>query len=589
MDNDIVLVHPVDLAPADHSTKKDYARKYHLVDPPFNDNLRHEERRAEVLKYLCKTPRLSEPQKWAEALSKRVFHEMKVDPQWRSSHTCPMCMDPRPSILLLCSCKFRAYHLSCMRTWHITQGRDELIKCPQCNVRTKPVNINWVLMPPSEKEEKMKNKKKQKHSSPQQKKRSAELSILPSSNIVVEDSRFVQRVCAAQHSSFKNSRHPVSPTSAAHGANGREVADVGYSRTRSWPTKSWGILYGRAVPHAEHEDSLCSEPTLIPPCAASRLASFNTLLFKELMTYFTTRWPICWKSQARGIEYASPSPKKPSHTKGVRAAGRGGHFGGASSELDMIDLADKLQSRHRLRAIQQRLRRAPRYDLPESGQHYDEKTQQDAWFAPPPTSGAVADASLGGVALRVVAGMVGASMGVVAAPPAPAAPADTEAANAGRGTSTPNGTNANQSEFRIFPYHAPHLVPFEAAVRALNPAGAVLVRNAAVTAAVGRVPSSHQSLNLDAETRIQVLARTADLPGAEKAQCGAFIRTPPSLVLWAPQVESLIPLVAEFEEKLFKYDCTASDLHSYCRHLPPLVGVIVAHSPALALSLLFSI
>ncbi|KAJ7732133.1 glycosyl transferase family group 2-domain-containing protein [Mycena metata] len=139
-----------------------------------------------------------------------------------------------------------------------------------------------------------------------------------------------------------------------------------------------------------------------------------------------------------------------------------------------------------------------------------EKTQQDAWFAPPPTSGAVADASLG-------------------------------------------GTNANQSEFRIFPYHAPHLVPFEAAVRALNPAGAVLVRNAAVTAAVGRVPSSHQSLNLDAETRIQVLARIADLPGAEKDQCGAFIRTPPSLVLWAPQVESLIPLAAEFEEKLFKY------------------------------------
>ncbi|KAJ7699474.1 hypothetical protein B0H16DRAFT_1749374 [Mycena metata] len=465
MDNDIVLVHPVDLAPADHSTKKDYARKYHLVDPPFNDNLRHEERRASRS---CLPPTSSSK----TPVSYNAFAQ-------RSTQTLAIQSPPR---LLLTA---------------LTDAR----------------LLMW-------------------------------------------------------------------------GIRGRAV---GLPRVGEFYT---GARFHRAdaeAAHAEHEDSLCSEPTLIPPCAASRLASFNTLLFKELMTYFTTRWPICWKSQARGIEYASPSPKKPSHTKGVRAAGRGGHFGGASSELDMIDLADKLQSRHRLRAIQQRLRRAPRYDLPESGQHYDEKTQQDAWFAPPPTSGAVADASLGGVALRVVAGMVGASMGVVAAPPAPAAPADTEAANAGRGTSTPNGTNANQSEFRIFPYHAPHLVPFEAAVRALNPAGAVLVRNAAVTAAVGRVPSSHQSLNLDAETRIQVLARTADLPGAEKAQCGAFIRTPPSLVLWAPQVESLIPLVAEFEEKLFKYDCTASDLHSYCRHLPPLVGVIVAHSPALALSLLFSI
>ena len=43
------------------------------------------------------------------------------------------------------------------------------------------------------------------------------------------------------------------------------------------------------------------------------------------------------------------------------------------------------------------------------------------------------------------------------------------------------------SEFRFFPYNAPHLIPFEAAVRDLNPAGAVLVRNAAVTAVVGKV------------------------------------------------------------------------------------------------------
>ncbi|KAJ7850350.1 glycosyl transferase family group 2-domain-containing protein [Mycena leptocephala] len=134
-----------------------------------------------------------------------------------------------------------------------------------------------------------------------------------------------------------------------------------------------------------------------------------------------------------------------------------------------------------------------------------EKTQQDAWFAPAPTAGAKSQ------------------------------------------------PDAQQSEFRIFPYNAPHLVPFEAAVRALNPAGAVLVRNAAVTAAVGKVPATEYSLYVDSATRIQVLGRMGDLPRAEKDQCGAFIRTPPSLVLWAPQVETLTSLAAEFEEKLIKF------------------------------------
>ncbi|KAJ7503345.1 glycosyl transferase family group 2-domain-containing protein [Mycena galericulata] len=155
-----------------------------------------------------------------------------------------------------------------------------------------------------------------------------------------------------------------------------------------------------------------------------------------------------------------------------------------------------------------------------------EKTQQDAWFAPGPGAGALADASLGGVALR---------------------------------------TNATTPTFRTFPYHAPHLVPFAAAVSALNPAGgAVLVRNAAVTAAVGRVPPKEHSLYVDAATRIQVLPRMADLPHAEKDQCGAFVRHPPSLVLWAPAVEALAPLAAEFEDKLIKHiwRTRASDLPS---------------------------
>ncbi|KAF7317249.1 hypothetical protein HMN09_00460000 [Mycena chlorophos] len=169
-----------------------------------------------------------------------------------------------------------------------------------------------------------------------------------------------------------------------------------------------------------------------------------------------------------------------------------------------------------------------------------EKTQQDAWFAPGP--GALADASLGGVAIRI------------SAPVSVTAGAESLKTSNASSSSTDNSPSAQpQAEFRLFPYNAPHLVPFEAAIRALNPAGAVLVRNASVTAAVGRVSLTTQYIDIDSETRIQVLARMGDLPGAEKDQRAAFIRTPPSLVLWSPQVEALSGLFTEFEEKLFKF------------------------------------
>ncbi|KAJ7651191.1 glycosyl transferase family group 2-domain-containing protein [Roridomyces roridus] len=169
-----------------------------------------------------------------------------------------------------------------------------------------------------------------------------------------------------------------------------------------------------------------------------------------------------------------------------------------------------------------------------------EKTQQDAWFAPNPSAGAIADASLGGVAVRISNPTGGGAF------PSPALD----------GTGTPSsgsGTPHQLPTFRTFPYNAPHLVPFVSAITALNPAGAVLVRNAAVTAAVGRVPLNKDSISLDTETRIQVLPRLSDLAHAEKDQCGAFIRRPPSLVLYAPDVETLVPLAAEFEEKLIKH------------------------------------
>ncbi|TFK67105.1 hypothetical protein BDN72DRAFT_871402 [Pluteus cervinus] len=107
--------------------------------------------------------------------------------------------------------------------------------------------------------------------------------------------------------------------------------------------------------------------------------------------------------------------------------------------------------------------------------------------------------------------------------------------------------------FRVFPYENPNLIPFEAAVRGLNPVVAVKVKNAAVHAAMGKVAIEDECLYIDQNTRIQILDRIDQLPQAEKDQCGAFIREDRSLILWSYSIENILPLCNDFEEKLIQY------------------------------------
>jgi hypothetical protein len=85
------------------------------------------------------------------------------------------------------------------------------------------------------------------------------------------------------------------------------------------------------------------------------------------------------------------------------------------------------------------------------------------------------------------------------------------------------------------------LVPFEAAVRGLNPLVAVKMRSAAVHAALGLISESDTGFYIDAETRIQVVGCMAELPAAEKDQCAAFVRDERVLVCWADSLDSIIP------------------------------------------------
>ncbi|KAF6763688.1 glycosyl transferase family group 2-domain-containing protein [Ephemerocybe angulata] len=119
--------------------------------------------------------------------------------------------------------------------------------------------------------------------------------------------------------------------------------------------------------------------------------------------------------------------------------------------------------------------------------------------------------------------------------------------------STGVAMRVDEGFFRVFPYENPALVPFEAAVRRLNPVVAVKMRSAAVHAAIRKIGPQDESIYIDQNTRIQIIDSIDLLPQAEKDQCGAFIRDERSVVLWSYHLEHIIPLCKDFEEKLIKH------------------------------------
>ncbi|KAF5373657.1 hypothetical protein D9758_000695 [Tetrapyrgos nigripes] len=112
--------------------------------------------------------------------------------------------------------------------------------------------------------------------------------------------------------------------------------------------------------------------------------------------------------------------------------------------------------------------------------------------------------------------------------------------------------NDDPVEFRVFPYENISLEPFETAVRKLNPVVAVKVRSASVHAALSQVSPEHDSIYVDANTRIQVLDSMLALPFADKEQCAAFIRDERVLVVWSSSIEAVIPTCQDFEDRLIK-------------------------------------
>lgn len=107
-------------------------------------------------------------------------------------------------------------------------------------------------------------------------------------------------------------------------------------------------------------------------------------------------------------------------------------------------------------------------------------------------------------------------------------------------------------KFRVFPYENRYLQPFELAVRSLNPVVAIKCRSAAVHAALATVADDASAIYLDVDTRIQVVDTMGLLPRADKEQCGAFIRDERVLVIWSFDLDHILPLFHDFEDKLIK-------------------------------------
>ncbi|KAJ7594440.1 glycosyl transferase family group 2-domain-containing protein [Mycena floridula] len=107
--------------------------------------------------------------------------------------------------------------------------------------------------------------------------------------------------------------------------------------------------------------------------------------------------------------------------------------------------------------------------------------------------------------------------------------------------------------YRIFPYETPSLEPFEQAVQQLNPIVAVKVRSAAVHAALASCEPDVTSVYVDGNTKIQIIESMNWLGQyAERDQCAAFIRDERVLVVWSDELDTIIPLCNDFEDRLIK-------------------------------------
>ncbi|WVQ83998.1 hypothetical protein IAT38_006143 [Cryptococcus sp. DSM 104549] len=94
---------------------------------------------------------------------------------------------------------------------------------------------------------------------------------------------------------------------------------------------------------------------------------------------------------------------------------------------------------------------------------------------------------------------------------------------------------------------------WDSAISTLNPEVAMKITSKVVQAIMARCDDTAIEITLDVNTRIQILDDLSQLAGARKHQFAAFIRADACLVVWADEVETLMPSAEALEQRMIAY------------------------------------
>ncbi|KAJ7263213.1 hypothetical protein B0H12DRAFT_1103735 [Mycena haematopus] len=122
-----------------------YQARYPFLNPPWEPT--HNDLRFKTVKDKLGNER-------ARAIFVRVKQDFKREPNWCKTAECPICFGTKlhsPSIVLLCNCRHKLYHLRCIEGWHTARGLGKELSCPMCRQDTVPMHVDWVQMPPQQK------------------------------------------------------------------------------------------------------------------------------------------------------------------------------------------------------------------------------------------------------------------------------------------------------------------------------------------------------------------------------------------------------------------------------------------------------
>ncbi|ODN75346.1 hypothetical protein L202_06522 [Cryptococcus amylolentus CBS 6039] len=97
------------------------------------------------------------------------------------------------------------------------------------------------------------------------------------------------------------------------------------------------------------------------------------------------------------------------------------------------------------------------------------------------------------------------------------------------------------------------LKEWDSAISTLNPEVVMKITSKVVQAIMARCDDSAIEITLDVNTRIQILDDLSQLAGARKHQFAAFVRSESCLVVWADEVETLIPSAEALEQRMIAY------------------------------------